>query len=72
MAKKNSAKLQALTLVGQVGYTVAIPLLVFIALGAFLDDRLSTGPLFLLLGLALGMLVSFYSLYRLLKPFLSS
>lgn len=70
MPKKNFDKLQAISLVGQVGYTICIPLLIFIGLGAFADDQFHTGPIFVLTGVILGILVSFYSLYQLLKPFL--
>jgi len=70
MPPNNFDKFQALALVGQVGYTVAIPLVIFIAAGVFCDNKLSTKPLCTLIGLGVGMLVSFYSLYRLLKPFI--
>jgi ATP synthase protein I len=61
----------ALSLVGQVGYTVAIPLVVLAVAGVFLDNKFNTKPVMTLGGLLLGMISSFYALYRLLKPFLT-
>jgi len=51
---------------------VAVPLVGFILIGVFLDKQFGTKPTFILGGLVLGMVVSFYSLYRLLKPFITS
>jgi len=61
----------SISLVGQVGWTVAVPLIVFILIGVFLDKQFGTKPAFIFAGLGLGILVSFYSLYKLLKPFMS-
>ena len=61
----------SISLVGQVGWSVAVPLVVFILIGVFLDKQFETKPTFILGGLVLGMVVSFYSLYKLLKPFIT-
>ena len=75
-AKNNSQKekfdsFYALSLVGQVGYAVAIPLLIFTGGGVLLDKQFGTKPTYTLVGLIVGMVVSFFSLYQLLKPFLT-
>ncbi len=60
----------SISLVGQIGWSVAVPLIVFILIGVFLDKQFGTKPALTLGGLVLGMIVSFYSLYQFLKPFL--
>lgn len=49
---------QALSLAGQLGYTIAIPL-VFLALaGRFVDKKYGTSPWFLLAGILLALVVT--------------
>ena len=62
----------SISLVGQVGWSVAVPLVVFILIGVFLDKQFGTKPAFIFAGVGLGMIVSFFSLYKLLKPFLKN
>lgn len=57
--------LRALGLATQLGFAVAGPLVLGIAGGLWLDRQLGTTPLFLLLGLVLGMGGAAYSLYEL-------
>ncbi len=57
--------LRALGLATQLGFAVAGPLVLGIVVGIWLDQRLSTSPLFLLLGLILGMGAAAYSIYEL-------
>jgi hypothetical protein len=59
--------LQALALYGQLGLSVAIPLGGLTFLGHWADDKFGTGPVLLLVGLAVGVLLAFYTLYRMLK-----
>ena len=61
----------SISLVGQVGWSVALPLVGFILVGVFLDKQFGTKPTFIFAGLVLGMLTSFYSLYKFLKPFVT-
>ncbi len=49
------------------GFTVAIPIAGGALLGSYLDGRLNTGSLFILLGLLLGLIVGIYGAYRLYK-----
>lgn len=56
-----------LALVGQLGFTIAIPIALLAFLGNYLDGRFHTAPLFILLGLLLGLISGVYGAYRLLK-----
>ncbi len=47
-----------------VGLQFAVSILLFVFAGQWLDRRLGTGPLFLILGVFLGAGGSFYSMYR--------
>jgi F0F1-type ATP synthase assembly protein I len=46
------------------GVIIAVPLLLLIALGYYLDKTLGTVPLFILLGLFLSIGISSYGLYK--------
>ena len=59
--------MQALALYGQLGLSVAIPLGVCTFLGHLGDQRLGTGSTLLLVGLAAGAAIAFYTMYRMLK-----
>ena len=56
-----------LALVGQLGFTIATPTILLAILGNYLDGRFHTTPLFILLGLLLGLISGIYGAYRLLK-----
>ncbi len=57
----------SLALVGQLGFTIAVPIALLAILGHFLDGVAHTGYLFLLLGLLLGLIAGIYGAYRLLS-----
>lgn len=46
------------------GLTLALSVLLFLLLGWWLDERLGTAPLLLLLGALVGAAAGFYSLYH--------
>jgi F0F1-type ATP synthase assembly protein I len=50
-----------------VGLYIAIPLLMGVAAGLFLDGRFGTKPVFVLICIGLGAIASFYNLFRLVK-----
>jgi ATP synthase protein I len=52
------------------GFTIAIPIVAGAVGGHFLDGLTHTEPLFLLLGLLLGLIAGMYGAYRLLKQFI--
>ncbi|WP_170142927.1 AtpZ/AtpI family protein [Thermosporothrix hazakensis] len=54
-------------LVGQLGFTIAIPIALLALLGYWVDGRFHTAPLFILLGLLLGLISGIFGAYRLLK-----
>ncbi len=59
----------SLALMGQLGFTIAIPLALGAWVGNYLDGRTNQGSLFLLLGLLLGLIVGIYGAYRLFARF---
>ncbi len=59
--------MQALALYGQLGLSVAIPLGAFTFLGHWGDQKLGSGSVLLLVGLVIGAITAFYTLYRMLK-----
>lgn len=50
------------------GWYVAIAIILGIAGGIWLDNRMGTLPLFTLLGVLLGSVAAFYGLYRMVEP----
>jgi len=59
----------AMRLVG-VGFFIGICLLLGVLAGLWLDDRVGTKPVFMLLGLFLGLLFAGYGVYQMLIPLL--
>lgn len=53
----------ALSLAWQLGYTIAIPLVVLALVGRFLDKRFGTSPWLLLVGVLLSLIVSTIAIY---------
>lgn len=54
----NKTLLLALSLAWQLGYTIAVPLVVCALGGKFLDTKFNTSPLFFICGLVLALIVS--------------
>ena len=61
----------AARLVG-VGWYIALSIILGTVGGVWLDRRLETLPLFTLVGVALGSVVAFYGVYRMVVPLLNS
>ncbi len=57
--------LAALKLVG-VGWYISACILLGVLAGRWLDDKLNSEPLWLIIGLLLGVIVAFYGVYRML------
>jgi ATP synthase protein I len=70
MMKKNQppSAWGSLALMGQLGLTIVLPMALLAIGGYFLDNVTRTRPLFLLLGLLLGLISGIYGAYRLLAP----
>jgi ATP synthase protein I len=69
MKKKPPSAWESLALMGQLGFTIAIPLVAGALLGNYLDSVTHQKTLFLLLGLLLGLIVGIYGAYRLFARF---
>lgn len=58
----------ALSFAWQLGFLIAIPIGGFLFLGFLADKFLGTKPLFLFVGLVVGVVVTIYEVYHLLLP----
>lgn len=61
----------AMRLVG-VGFFVGVSITLGVAAGLWLDSRLNTSPILVIIGLILGIVVAFYGVYQMLRPLLSN
>ena len=61
----------ALRLTG-VGFFIGISIVGGTFAGLWLDGRLNTRPIFILIGLLLGLVVAVFGVYRMIKPFMSN
>jgi F0F1-type ATP synthase assembly protein I len=64
---KPSAVWITMSLVGQLGFQIAVPLVIFTLIGKKLDNHFGTLPLFLLTAMGLAMVVSSYQVYKIIK-----
>ncbi len=60
----------ALRLTG-VGFFIALSILAGVAAGLWLDDKLKTAPIFVIIGLFMGLIVAGYGVYKMLLPLLT-
>lgn len=67
MDEKERGATTALALVAQLGFSIAVPMVVFIGGGAWLDEQFRTAPWLLFLGIFLGLLSAGAALYQLAK-----
>ncbi len=69
MSKKNSFKtFYVLSIAWQLGFLISIPIAGFLFLGLLGDKFFKTYPLFLILGLVVGIIITVYEVYHLLIP----
>jgi ATP synthase protein I len=61
----------ALRLTG-VGFYIAACIVLGIFAGLWLDNKLNTGPLFMIGGLLVGLAVAIYGVYRMIQPLMSN
>ncbi len=61
----------ALRLTG-VGFFIGGSIMLGVFAGIWLDKRLNTEPVLVIVGLILGVIVAFYGVYRMLLPLLSN
>jgi F0F1-type ATP synthase assembly protein I len=57
----------ALGLALGIGFNIAVPLALFVVGGVWLDSTFNTAPIFIIVGVFLGLFASGYYLYRLAK-----
>jgi len=60
----------ALGLAWELGYTIAIPIVLFALGGSLLDKSLGTSPLFLLAGIVFSIIMTSWLVYRKTQKFL--
>ncbi len=69
MAKKNTPNtIYAISFAWQLGFLIAVPIAAFLLLGLFADRFFGTYPLFLILGIIVGIAITIYEVYNLLIP----
>ena len=61
----------AMRLIG-VGFFIGGSILLGVFAGRWLDSRLDTEPIFVIVGLFLGIAVAFYGVYQMLLPLISN
>ncbi len=54
-----------------VGFFVAASIILGVVGGRWLDSKFNSEPLWLIIGLLLGIVVAFYGVYAMLRPFLN-
>ncbi|MFA5133643.1 MAG: AtpZ/AtpI family protein [Patescibacteria group bacterium] len=64
MAEEKSNWRQALSLLGQLGYVIAIPLVILALTGRFLDKKFHTSPWLLIIGMFLALVISTFWVYK--------
>jgi F0F1-type ATP synthase assembly protein I len=61
---------QALLLGGELGFIIALPLVICLIIGVFLDKKFDSFPVFLLVFLLLGIGLTVVNIYKSVIPFL--
>ena len=59
--------LRVIALASQLGVSMVVPLVVFVLGGIFLDKKVGTSPLFLLIGVLCGFIGAGYAVYDTVK-----
>ena len=55
-----------------VGFFIGGSILLGVAAGLWLDSKLHTGPILVIVGLFLGIIIAIYGVYRMLLPLISN
>lgn len=61
---KDMSLLMSLNLAFELGYIIALPAALFGFLGAFVDKRMETSPLFIILGFVLAFVISAFTVWQ--------
>ena len=57
----------SLSLFGQIGFGVAIPLVVLVLTGRYLDTKFNTGHILVIVGIVLAVVVTFFFLRKIVR-----
>jgi F0F1-type ATP synthase assembly protein I len=68
--QKNINLGQVLALGGELGFLIALPLIICILLGLWIDKKLNTFPWILLASVLAGMILTVVNVYKIVIPFL--
>ena len=68
--KNKSSLLQALSLGSMLGFSIVVPLIIFLLFGLWLDSKTGASPLFLIVCVLLSFVVVFFDIRYLILPFL--
>ena len=55
----------------EMGFLIALPLVIFLILGVFLDKKFETFPFYLISAMILGLVLTFFDVYYFVLPFLT-
>ena len=70
MEKPTPKFFYAVSLGAELGFLIAVPLIIFLLLGLYLDRKLGTMPLFIIIALLLNSAVTVFEVKNLILPFL--
>jgi F0F1-type ATP synthase assembly protein I len=62
--KKTATLLKTISLAWELGYLIALPLVILAFLGRLLDKKMSSSPVFLLIGIFLAIIISGVLVFR--------
>ncbi len=68
-ASKAKFNFSILSQASEIGFSIALPIVAGALFGLWLDNKLSSKPLFILIGMLLGILVAFYSMFVIVREF---
>ena len=68
--KEPSQQFKLVPLALELGFSIAIPIVIFTLLGRFVDTKLETSPIFLVAGVVLSTFVTTFIVWRKVKKFL--
>lgn len=67
---KKEIKISVPSILLEIGFEISVPLVIFVILGVYIDRRLNTLPLFLLLGIFISLLTTTFALTKVMKKYL--
>jgi len=65
--RKSKRQSIVFSLAFELGFMIAVPIVIFSLLGGFLDKKMETSPIFILIGVFISIFVSGYSIYQKIK-----